>query len=135
MSSHPATVPTPRPAGGPGGSSAVWKVAVLLLGFAVGVLAIAAVAAVQAADQARDEVDAAAHPAGVATSPGHDHSADASANQSLPIQSFAGATGESASFRRKPEAADASPKTRTTRFLRITADLEIGTEPPHGSDY
>jgi len=75
MSSHPATVPTPRPSGGPGGSSAVWKVAVLLLGFAVGVLAIAAVAAVQAADQARDEVDAAAQPASVASSPAHDHSA------------------------------------------------------------
>jgi len=105
MSSHPATVPTPRPAGGPGGSSAVWKVAVLLLGFAVGVLAIAAVAAVQAADQARDEVDAAAHPAGVATSPGHDHSADASANQSLPIQSFAGATGADADALAKAHAA------------------------------
>jgi len=105
MSSHPATVPTPRPAGGPGGSSAVWKVAVLLLGFAVGVLAIAAVAAVQAADQARDEVDAAAHPAGVATSPGHDHSADASANQSLPIQSFAGTTGADADALAKAHAA------------------------------
>ena len=105
MSSQPATVPTPRPAGGPGGSSAVWKVAVLLLGFAVGVLAIAAVAAVQAADQARDEVDAAAHPAGLATSPGHDHSADASANQSLPIQSFAGATGADADALAKAHAA------------------------------
>jgi nitrite reductase (NO-forming) len=105
MSSHPATVPTPRPAGGPGGSSAVWKVAVLLLGFAVGVLAIAAVAAVQAADQARDEVDAAAHPAGVATSPGHDQSADASVNQSLPIQSFAGATGADADALAKAHAA------------------------------
>ena len=63
MSSHPASVSTPRPAGGPGGSSAVWKVVVLLLGIAVGVLAIAAVAAVQAADQARDEVGAATQPA------------------------------------------------------------------------
>jgi nitrite reductase (NO-forming) len=105
MSSHPATVPTPRPAGGPGGSSAVWKVAVLLLGFAVGVLAIAAVAAVQAADQARDEVDAAAQPASVPTSPGHDHSADASANQSLPIQSFAGTTGADADALAKAHAA------------------------------
>ena len=75
MSSHPATVPTPRPAGGPGGSSAVWKVVVLLLGIAVGVLAIAAVAAVQAADQARDEVDAAAQPANAAAPAVHDHAA------------------------------------------------------------
>ncbi len=105
MSSHPATVPTPRPAGGPGGSSAVWKVAVLLLGIAVGVLAIAAVAAVQAADQARDEVDAAAQPSNAAAAAVHDHSAAASANQSLPLQSFAGTTGANADALAKAHAA------------------------------
>ena len=105
MSSHPATVPTPRPAGGPGGSSAVWKVAVLLLGIAVGVLAIAAVAAVQAADQARDEVDAAAQPSNAAAPAVHDHSAAASANQSLPLQSFAGTTGANADALAKAHAA------------------------------
>jgi nitrite reductase (NO-forming) len=96
MSSHPATVAPPHPTGSPGGSSAVWKVIVLLLGFAVGVLAIAAVAAVQAADQARDEVGAATQPATAATPAAHDHSAHATASQSQPIQSFAGTTGADA---------------------------------------
>ena len=102
MSSHPASVSTPRPAGGPGGSSAVWKVVVLLLGIAVGVLAIAAVAAVQAADQARDEVGAATQPASTAV---HDHAAQTSAGQSLPIQSFAGTTGADADALAKAHAA------------------------------
>ena len=105
MSSHPATVPTPRPAGGPGGSSAVWKVVVLLLGIAVGVLAIAAVAAVQAADQARDDVGAVTQPGSTATAAGHDHAAEASASQSLPIQSFAGTTGADADALAKAHAA------------------------------
>ena len=97
MSSHPATVPAPRGKGGrPGATSALWKVAVLLLGVAVGVLAIAAVAAVQAADEARDEVDAAAQPASTAAPAAHDHSAHATASQSLPLQSFAGVTGANA---------------------------------------
>src|SRR5262245_6656389 len=96
MSSHPATVPSPHPTGGPSGSSAFWKVAVLLLGIAVGVLAIAAVAAVQAADEARDEVGAATQPAANTASTTHDHTMHASASQSLPIQSFAGTTGADA---------------------------------------
>ncbi|HEY7178997.1 MAG TPA: multicopper oxidase domain-containing protein [Gaiella sp.] len=95
MSSHPATVTPPRRETGPGGSSAGWKVLVLLLGIAVGVLAIAAIAAVQAADEARDEAGA-AQPASTATPAGHDHSAHASAAQSLPIQSFAGTTAANA---------------------------------------
>ena len=99
------TVLIPRPGGGPGGSSAVWKVAVLLLGIAVGVLAIAAVAAVQAADQARDEVDAAAQPSNAAAAAVHDHSAAASANQSLPLQSFAGTRASNADALAKAHAA------------------------------
>jgi len=59
MSSHQATIPAPRREQGSGGASAGWKVVVLLLGIAVGVLAIAAVAAVQAADEARDEAGSA----------------------------------------------------------------------------
>ena len=60
MSSHSATIPAQRREAqkGSGGSSAVWKVVVLLLGIAVGVLAITAVVAVQAADEARDEATA-----------------------------------------------------------------------------
>jgi nitrite reductase (NO-forming) len=92
MSSHPATIPAPRREEGSGGASAGWKVVVLLLGIAVGVLAIAAVAAVQAADEARDEAGS-AEAASPATAV-HDHSAAAS--QSLPLQSFAGATGANA---------------------------------------
>ena len=96
MSSHPATIPAPRREEGSGGASAGWKVVVLLLGIAVGVLAIAAVAAVQAADEARDEAGS-AEAASRATAV-HDHSATASAtaSQSLPLQSFAGATGANA---------------------------------------
>jgi len=96
MSSHQATIPAPRREQGSGGASAGWKVVVLLLGIAVGVLAIAAVAAVQAADEARDEAGS-AEAASRATAV-HDHSATASAtaSQSLPLQSFAGATGANA---------------------------------------
>jgi nitrite reductase (NO-forming) len=97
MSTHPASIPAPRrEAGGGGSSSAVWKVVVLLLGIAVGTLAIAAVVAMQAADEARDDARAAAGN-GVTTTPAHDHSTHAAtANQSLPLQSFAGTTGANA---------------------------------------
>jgi nitrite reductase (NO-forming) len=95
MSSHPASMPAPRGAGGEG-SSAVWKVAVLLLGIAVGVLAIAAVAAMQAADEARDDARASENGTGTTTTAVDDHSAHANPNQALPIQSFAGTTGADA---------------------------------------
>jgi nitrite reductase (NO-forming) len=95
MSSHPASMPAPRGAGGEG-SSAAWKVAVLLLGIAVGVLAIAAVAAMQAADEARDDARASENGTGTATTAVDDHSAHANPNQALPIQSFAGTTGADA---------------------------------------
>ncbi len=97
MSSHPASIPAPRREPGDGGaSSAVWKVVVLLLGIAVGTLAIAAVVAMQAADEARDDARAAAGNGPTAT-PVHDHSSHgATVDQSLPLQSFAGATGANA---------------------------------------
>lgn len=95
MSSHPVSIPATSSAGDvPGGSGAGWKVVALLLGIAVGVLGIVAVAMLQAADEARDDARSATAPASTA---GHDHSAhDATANQSLPLQSFAGTTGADA---------------------------------------
>ena len=99
MSSHSATIPAQRRESqkGPGGSGAVWKVVVLLLGIAVGVLAITAVVAVQAADEARDEATAGGAAPATAT---HDHSGHASAattsGVSLPLQSFAGTTAPNA---------------------------------------
>jgi nitrite reductase (NO-forming) len=96
MSSHPASIQAPRrTAAGTGSSSAVWKVLVLLLGIAVGVLAMTAVVVMQAADEARDDARAAA---GTGTTTAvHDHSSHAAtAGQSLPLQSFAGATGANA---------------------------------------
>jgi nitrite reductase (NO-forming) len=103
MSSHPATIGAPHRDTGPGATSAVWKVAVLLLGIAVGVLAIAAVAAVQAADEARDRVGTATQQPAAATPAVHDHAA--TATQSLPIQSFAGTTGANADELAKAHAA------------------------------
>jgi nitrite reductase (NO-forming) len=82
------TYPAPRPASHErrDRESAVGvKILALFLGVAVGVLAIVAVVLVQVADDARDEATAAA--------PAHDH---ASSAVSLPLQSFAGQTGENA---------------------------------------
>ena len=76
------------------------KFLALMLGIAVGVLAIAAVALVKTADDARDEAKAAS----VTT----DHSTHASAESStvsLPIESFAGKTGEDAEALAKAHAA------------------------------
>ena len=97
MSSHPVSLRAPRGRAGDGASGAVWMVVALLLGFAVGVLAIAAVVAMLAADQARDEAGAAAG-GGPAIGMQHDHSAHAGAAtaQSLPLQSFAGTTAPNA---------------------------------------
>jgi nitrite reductase (NO-forming) len=99
MSSHPATIPAPRREAprGSGGASALWKVVALLLGIAVGVLAISAVVAVQAADEARDEATAGGAAPATAV---HDHSSHASTSTStavsLPLQSFAGETAPNA---------------------------------------
>jgi nitrite reductase (NO-forming) len=91
MSSNAVSASTLDAPGGPRGGGIGLKVAVLLLGIAVGVLVIAAVVMMQAADEARDDAQAAAK-GSVSTS--HDHAA--TANQSLPLQSFAGATGADA---------------------------------------
>ena len=101
MSSHSATVPAPRREAREthGGSSAVWKVAVLLLGIAVGVLSVGAAVAVHVADQARDEVNAATAGEAVPVTAAHDHSSHATTAtgaQSLPLQSFAGVTAPNA---------------------------------------
>ena len=74
------------------GSGALVKVVALLLGLAVGVLAVAAVIMMQAADEARDEAKAAsAAPVAAAT---HDQAMDA--NVALPLESFAGKVAENA---------------------------------------
>ncbi len=99
MSSYQATPPY-RSRRNDSGSGAFFKVLALMLGIAVGVLSIAAVALVKTADDARDEAKAAA----VTT----DHSAHASAESSavsLPLESFAGKTGEDAEALAKAHAA------------------------------
>jgi nitrite reductase (NO-forming) len=84
MATYPATHPTSYKRRDSGSGVGV-KILALFLGIAVGVLAIVAVVLVQVADDARDEANAAA--------PAHDHSSSA---VSLPLQSFAGQTGENA---------------------------------------
>jgi nitrite reductase (NO-forming) len=76
-----------------GGSGAFLKIVALFLGIAVAVLIVAAVAMLKATDDARDEAKAAGQPAAATTE--HDHAADPGA-VSLPLQSFAGTTGENA---------------------------------------
>ena len=83
----------------------MWKVVVLLLGVAVGVLAIAAVVATQAADEARDEAKAATSGDTSAASATPHSAHDATAGQSLPLQSFAGTTAPNAEALAKAHAA------------------------------
>ena len=73
------------------GSGVLAKVVALFLGIAVAVLAIVAVTLVKTADDARDEARAAA-----ATTDQSAHSTASSGAVSLPLQSFAGKTGENA---------------------------------------
>jgi len=78
-------------------------VVVLLLAFAVGALVIAAIVAAQAADEARDDVSSGA---AATAAPVHDHSSHAAtANQALPLESFAGKTGANAEALAKAHAA------------------------------
>jgi nitrite reductase (NO-forming) len=70
------------------GSGVLVKVVALFLGIAVAVLSIVAVVLVQTANDARDDAQASVG----AT----DHSGDLDSNVSLPLQSFAGKTGEDA---------------------------------------
>jgi nitrite reductase (NO-forming) len=92
MASYPETTPAPyrrRPPKEESGSGALLKVVALMLGLAVGVLAVVAVVVMQAADEARDDVNAtAAEPA--AGTQGGAAPAAADHNVSLPIESFAG---------------------------------------------
>ena len=83
---HRSTTPEREPSSGVG-----VKILALFLGIAVGVLAIAAVVLVQTADDARDEAKVAAGTTGQT-----DHSSSANGAVSLPLQSFAGKTGENA---------------------------------------
>jgi nitrite reductase (NO-forming) len=76
------------------GSGTGVKVLALFLGIAVGILGIAAVMLMQAADEARDEAKAAS--GGPAVTATHDHSAQGTAATSLPLQSFAGKTAANA---------------------------------------
>ena len=80
-----------EPAGYERGSGVFVKVLALLLGIAVAVLAIVAVVLVKTADDARDEAKAAA-----GTTDHSAHAGGSSGAVSLPLQSFAGATGENA---------------------------------------
>jgi len=66
------------------------KVVAVFLGIAVAVLSVVAVVLVQTANEARDEAAASAAPTG------HSSHASADSNVSLPLQSFAGTTGENA---------------------------------------
>ena len=85
-----------RPGPGP-----VAAVVVLLLAFALVALAIVAIVAAQAADEARDDVNA-----GGVSAATHDSSThDATANQALPLESFAGKTGANAEALAKAHAA------------------------------
>ena len=89
MTSYSASRPTYRRPTPDGGSGVLVKVVAVFLGLAVAVLSIVAVVLVQTADDARDDASASA-----ATTDHSSHSADS--NVSLPLQSFAGKTGEDA---------------------------------------
>ena len=89
MTSYQASQQYPRQTRDRGSGSGVgWMILAVFLGIAVAVLAIVSVVLVRVADDARDE---AAIAAGTT-----DHSAHADSNVSLPLQSFAGQTGENA---------------------------------------
>lgn len=72
----------------PGSSGVGFMLLAVFLGIAVAILAVTAVVLVKTADDARDDANAAAG--------GVDHSSHTDANVSLPLQSFAGKTGENA---------------------------------------
>jgi len=104
MATYPAARPTSYKRHD-GGSGAGVKVLALFLGVPLRVLVITAAVLIKIADDARDDVDATATAAPVA----HDHSAQGSGAVSLPLQSYAGVTGENAEALAKAHAAtDAS---------------------------
>jgi nitrite reductase (NO-forming) len=135
MSSQTVTSPAPIGSGAePGAPGAGWKVAVLLLGIAVGAFLIVAVAMLQATDEARDQVNA-AQSAGTPAATGHDHSAhDATATQSLPLQSFAGTAAPNAEALAKAHAAyDATlppaPAGELARVRMVLKDMVVEVAP------
>jgi nitrite reductase (NO-forming) len=111
MASYPEITPTPyrrRPPKEESSSGALLKVVALMLGLAVGVLAVVAVVVMQAADEARDDANAAAAEPAAATQAEHAPAA-ADPNVSLPIESFAGRVAPNAEQLAKDHAAyDAS---------------------------
>jgi nitrite reductase (NO-forming) len=94
-------------------SGVLTKVVALLLGIAVAVLVVAVVMLMQAADEARDEAKAAAATTGDST-----HVSAESGSVSLPLQSFAGTTGENAE-----ELAEAHAATNAALPLVPAGDL------------
>jgi len=107
MASYPETTPASyrrRPPKQESGSGPLLKIVALMLGLAVGVLAVVAVVVMQAADEARDDVNAtAAQPAAAAQ--GQATPAAADHNVSLPIESFAGQVAPNADQLAKDHAA------------------------------
>ena len=102
MSTHTASSTTRFGARRDGGKGlgALAAVVVLLLAIAVGALAIVAIVAAQAADEARDDVNS-----GASAAPAAHSTSDASANQALPLESFAGKTAANAESLAKAHAA------------------------------
>jgi nitrite reductase (NO-forming) len=132
MSTQSVASPTPIGSGAkPGAPGAGWKVVVLLLGIAVGAFLIVAVAMLQATDEARDQVNAAQGSGASAAS----HSAhDATATQSLPLQSFAGTTAPNAEALAKAHVAyDATlppaPAGELARVRMVLKDMVVEVAP------
>jgi nitrite reductase (NO-forming) len=91
MATYPATGSMPYKQRDNGSGAGV-KILALFLGIAVGVLVVVAAILIGIADDARDETTAASS----STAAVHDHSAETSSAVSLPLQSYAGVTGENA---------------------------------------
>jgi nitrite reductase (NO-forming) len=129
MASYPET-PAPyrrRPPKTESGSGALLKVVALMLGLAVGVLAVVALVVMQAADEARDDVNAAAVQPAAATGPAAPAAADH--NVSLPIESFAGQVAPNADQLAKEHAAyDASlPALQTGDVVKVNMVMKDKT--------
>src|SRR6185436_12626117 len=100
MASYPATGPKSYKRGD-GGSGAGVMILALFLGIAVGVLVIVSAVLIKMTDDARDDVNATA----TSVPAVHDHASQASSSVSLPLQSFAGVTGDNAEELAKAHAA------------------------------
>jgi nitrite reductase (NO-forming) len=103
MASYQASTPARYQQAPEKGSGALLKVVATFLGIAVGVLIVVAVVMMQAADEARDEANAAT----ATTDPSSLSAADNGA-VSLPLQSFAGTTGENSEALAKAHVATAA---------------------------